>query len=213
LRSDSRRSNMLLRNPAGRSCKMMVQVGARVLGGEKLERHSLPSRLLKKAISQPAPSLPSASLRTCLSLPEGEKTKERSPIPRRRLGTWLSCRVLRASISHLRARRLFQHPASVRFVTAAARAALGAAIIAYRILISPLLVALFGPACRFEPSCSAYAHQALREYGVWRGGYMAASRIIRCHPLGGSGYDPVSSHARSSRGGGKIEGVLWKPGF
>ncbi len=57
----------------------------------------------------------------------------------------------------------------------------------YRKGISPLL----GANCRFEPSCSAYAEQALREYGGFKGGWLALRRISRCHPCGGSGYDPV----------------------
>jgi uncharacterized protein len=62
---------------------------------------------------------------------------------------------------------------------------------AYRILVSPLLLAVFGPACRFEPTCSVYARHAIGQYGVLRGGYLAARRLLRCHPLGGYGYDPV----------------------
>jgi len=57
----------------------------------------------------------------------------------------------------------------------------------YRILISPWL----GNNCRFEPSCSAYALQALRTHGAFRGLWLTARRIARCHPWGGSGYDPV----------------------
>lgn len=57
----------------------------------------------------------------------------------------------------------------------------------YRLAISPWL----GNNCRFEPSCSAYAVDALREHGAFRGTYLAARRIGRCHPWGGSGYDPV----------------------
>ena len=47
------------------------------------------------------------------------------------------------------------------------------------------------PSCRFQPSCSAYAITALRRYGALRGGWLAARRLLRCHPWGGSGYDPV----------------------
>jgi len=51
--------------------------------------------------------------------------------------------------------------------------------------------------CRFEPTCSEYAQQALAEYGAWRGGWLACKRIARCHPWGGSGYDPVPGVAAS----------------
>jgi putative membrane protein insertion efficiency factor len=45
--------------------------------------------------------------------------------------------------------------------------------------------------CRFEPTCSEYTIQALRRHGVWRGGKISLRRIVRCHPWGGSGFDPV----------------------
>jgi uncharacterized protein len=61
----------------------------------------------------------------------------------------------------------------------------------YRAILSPLIMGIYGPACRFEPSCSEYAHQAIATYGVMRGGAMAARRLARCHPLGGHGHDPV----------------------
>lgn len=80
----------------------------------------------------------------------------------------------------------------------ALRAVALGALGAYRILVSPLLVALFGPACRFEPTCSVYAHHAIGEYGVLRGGYLAARRLLRCHPLGGHGYDPVPTRAETA---------------
>ncbi|MGE5658356.1 MAG: membrane protein insertion efficiency factor YidD [Actinomycetota bacterium] len=57
----------------------------------------------------------------------------------------------------------------------------------YKILISPHLP----PACRFHPTCSEYAMEAIERFGVWRGGRMAASRILRCHPFHPGGYDPV----------------------
>ena len=57
----------------------------------------------------------------------------------------------------------------------------------YRLVLSPWL----GRSCRFEPSCSRYAIEALERHGVLRGSRLAATRIARCHPWGGSGYDPV----------------------
>jgi len=57
----------------------------------------------------------------------------------------------------------------------------------YQILISPL----FPPACRFTPSCSQYAIDAIKYHGVFRGFLMAAWRILRCHPFSDGGYDPV----------------------
>ncbi|ODP39404.1 membrane protein insertion efficiency factor YidD [Sphingomonas turrisvirgatae] len=47
------------------------------------------------------------------------------------------------------------------------------------------------PSCRFAPSCSAYAIEALNRYGALKGGWLALRRILRCHPFGGHGYDPV----------------------
>jgi hypothetical protein len=61
----------------------------------------------------------------------------------------------------------------------------------YRAAVSPVIQAMNGPACRFEPSCSAYARDAIAEYGIVRGGAMAIWRVARCNPLGGHGFDPV----------------------
>lgn len=53
------------------------------------------------------------------------------------------------------------------------------------------LSAFVGRTCRFEPTCSAYADEAIRLYGARKGGWMAIKRFARCHPWGGAGYDPV----------------------
>lgn len=57
----------------------------------------------------------------------------------------------------------------------------------YQLCISPFTP----PSCRFTPTCSTYALQALRKHGLFKGGWLAIRRIARCHPWGGSGYDPV----------------------
>ena len=57
----------------------------------------------------------------------------------------------------------------------------------YRTCISPLLP----PACRYTPTCSQYAKEAIIKYGPFKGGWLAFRRILRCNPWGGSGYDPV----------------------
>jgi putative membrane protein insertion efficiency factor len=51
--------------------------------------------------------------------------------------------------------------------------------------------AILPPSCRFTPSCSAYAITAVQRYGAAKGGWLAATRILRCHPWGGTGIDPV----------------------
>jgi len=69
---------------------------------------------------------------------------------------------------------------------------LGVGMVAiYRAAISPVIHALNGPACRFEPSCSEYARDAIATHGMVRGGAMALWRIARCNPVGGHGFDPV----------------------
>lgn len=67
------------------------------------------------------------------------------------------------------------------------RAALLALIRFYRRRISPL----FPPCCRFYPSCSQYALQAIEKYGACKGGWLALKRVLRCNPFHPGGYDPV----------------------
>ncbi|MBK7632440.1 MAG: membrane protein insertion efficiency factor YidD [Ignavibacteriales bacterium] len=57
----------------------------------------------------------------------------------------------------------------------------------YQLLISPL----FPSSCRYSPTCSHYTLEALKKYGLLKGGWLGIKRISRCHPWGGSGYDPV----------------------
>ena len=57
----------------------------------------------------------------------------------------------------------------------------------YQYSLSPL----FGPSCRYEPSCSNYGIEALKKYGIFKGGYLTIKRIASCHPWGGHGHDPV----------------------
>ena len=64
---------------------------------------------------------------------------------------------------------------------------------AYKWAVSPMLPA----ACRYLPTCSEYAMEAVERYGVLRGGWMALARILRCHPFSRSGYDPVVKRAIS----------------
>lgn len=63
----------------------------------------------------------------------------------------------------------------------------------YRLLISPLL----GPRCRFHPSCSCYAEQAVREHGALTGGWLALRRLARCHPFHPGGFDPVPERSQT----------------
>ena len=62
---------------------------------------------------------------------------------------------------------------------------------AYRLVVSPLL----GPNCRYYPSCSAYALDALAAHGALRGSWLAVKRVCRCHPWHPGGYDPVPASA------------------
>jgi putative membrane protein insertion efficiency factor len=78
-------------------------------------------------------------------------------------------------------------------------------VLGYRYLVSPVLPA----SCRYLPTCSAYALDALHEHGALRGAWLAACRIGRCHPWGGGGVDPVPEQAPtlSSPSGGPLRPV------
>ena len=65
-----------------------------------------------------------------------------------------------------------------------------ALIRAYRYVLSPWI----GGQCRFEPTCSVYAMQAIELYGPWRGSWLALRRLLRCHPLCSGGKDPVPGY-------------------
>ena len=73
----------------------------------------------------------------------------------------------------------------------------------YQLLLSPLL----GPRCRFYPSCSAYAIEALTGHGVVRGSFLAVRRLLRCHPWNPGGVDPVPPPRRSRAGAGTRAGT------
>lgn len=66
---------------------------------------------------------------------------------------------------------------------------------AYKVLVSPM----FAGSCRYLPSCSDYAREAVVQFGVIRGSFLAARRLARCHPFGGHGLDPVPARRRPSQ--------------
>jgi putative membrane protein insertion efficiency factor len=74
-----------------------------------------------------------------------------------------------------------------RAVEAAIGFAIGGMIRGYQLLVAPILP----PSCRYYPSCSHYAAEAVKVHGPWQGSLLALRRLLRCHPWGGSGYDPV----------------------
>ncbi len=57
----------------------------------------------------------------------------------------------------------------------------------YQLVVSPFLL----PACRFQPTCSVYAFEAVEKWGFWKGSGLTLRRLARCHPFGGQGFDPV----------------------
>jgi putative membrane protein insertion efficiency factor len=90
-----------------------------------------------------------------------------------------------------------------RYAEAAVRRTLLATIRVYQLTLSPWL----GRQCRYLPTCSVYAAEAVERFGVRRGSWLALKRLGRCHPWGGSGYDPVPEGsevaAQANRGEGR----------
>lgn len=87
-----------------------------------------------------------------------------------------------------------------QFVLNVPRLALIALVRFYQIVLSPIKFVILGPGsrCRFEPSCSQYALEALQKHGVFRGAWLAAKRLLRCHPWGAFGPDPVPAPRTAS---------------
>lgn len=75
----------------------------------------------------------------------------------------------------------------VQAINAVASIVLVMFVWAYRVALGPLL----GGHCRFQPTCSQYMLDAVKQHGPWRGGLRGLKRIARCHPFGGHGYDPA----------------------
>ena len=89
-----------------------------------------------------------------------------------------------------------------RYAEAAVRRTLLAAIKLYQLTLSPWL----GRQCRYLPTCSAYAAEAIERFGALRGSWLALKRLGRCHPWGGSGYDPVPEGGEAAADANRGEG-------
>ncbi|HEY8990728.1 MAG TPA: membrane protein insertion efficiency factor YidD [Luteolibacter sp.] len=92
-------------------------------------------------------------------------------------------------------------PSSLVFVLRLPARALLALVWIYQKTLSPVIPAVFGPACacRFHPTCSHYAAEAVRAHGALRGTWLSARRLLRCTPLHPGGLDPVPAPRRTSR--------------
>ena len=69
----------------------------------------------------------------------------------------------------------------------------------YQVTLSPI----FGGSCRFDPSCSSYALEAIERHGAWGGGKLGVKRLLRCHPFATAGYDPVPESDIAAGGHGR----------
>ena len=87
-------------------------------------------------------------------------------------------------------------PDALAFLRSLSARAVRALILAYRASFS--MVA--GRTCRYAPTCSEYADEAIARHGLWAGGWMAFARVCRCRPRGGEGFDPVPSTLRADAG-------------
>ena len=103
------------------------------------------------------------------------------------VATWIAITAVNASPSRATNHRMPTTPEADTAPPARPVRALLLLIRIYRVALSPLL----GPRCRYLPSCSEYAAEALKTHGLLRGGRLAVQRVLRCHPWGGSGIDPV----------------------